>query len=147
MAVYDEALDKGQRQELDSSSGVNRVSRMTWYIFKGEELKRENKITFPFYRTLDHDYESEDLIFRDDLMHSEQKTAPTHPSASATKTNCTLTADLRNVDRTKFKKRTGVDGKQWVDVHYSLIVRTGATLRFSMEFLGEEIGGMEASYA
>ncbi len=27
--------------------------KMTWYIYIGEDLKRDQKIKFPFYRTLD----------------------------------------------------------------------------------------------
>ncbi|RDL33958.1 uncharacterized protein BP5553_08326 [Venustampulla echinocandica] len=145
MEIYDDAIDKNQPMVFDASDGRNRAKRMTWYIYKGEDLKRENKINFPFYRTLDENFDADDLIFKDALVQSEQKVPPTHPGTT-TQTNCVLTADLRSADRSKFKKRIGRDGAPYVDVHYNLVVTTGATLKFSLELHGTEIGSVDANY-
>jgi hypothetical protein len=37
---------------------------------KGEDLYRDKRIEFPFYRTLDIDYRPEDLIFHSNLLQS-----------------------------------------------------------------------------
>jgi hypothetical protein len=120
--------------------------QMTWYIYKGEDLKRENKINFPFYRTLEEDFSPDELIFQDRLMQSELKLPPTHPTANSTAVNCVLTADLTSIDRSKFKRRIGRDGMSYVDVHYNLVVTTGATLKFSLEIQGQELGSVDANY-
>ncbi len=51
---------------------------MTWYIYQGEELKRDQAIKFPFYRTIDFHYTEDDLIFfTDELIESDSKSATT----------------------------------------------------------------------
>jgi hypothetical protein len=121
--------------------------QMTWYIYQGEDLKREQVMRFPFYRTLNDGYKPEELIFKDKLIQSELKVAPTHPSASATRTNCELTADLRTVDKSEIKKRLGQDGKTYHDVFYDLAVTIKpAIMKFALEIKGKEIGSIEANY-
>jgi hypothetical protein len=41
---------------------------MTWYIGVGEDLHRDQKIRFPFYRSVDKNYSPADLIFTDNLI-------------------------------------------------------------------------------
>lgn len=40
---------------------------MTWYISIGDDISRDQKIRFPFNRSLDVDYSPSDLIFTDQL--------------------------------------------------------------------------------
>lgn len=120
---------------------------MTWYIYRGEDLKRSQTMKFPFYRTLPETYTPTDLIFTDELIQSENKIPPTHPSSTATKTNCILTADLRNVDKTQLRKRLGLDGQSYWDVYYDLVVTIQpAIMKFSLEIKGKEMGSVEANY-
>lgn len=123
------------------------IGKITWFILKGEDLKRDKKILFPFYRTLPEDFSSADLTFQDDLTMDESAKASPYPKEGVTKLNCTLTCDLSSVDRQYFKKRTGVDGRAYVDVHYDLVVTTkSAMMKFSLEVQGRELGSVEANY-
>lgn len=61
------------------------------------------------------------------------------------KPNCTLNADLRTIDKSLLQKRTGGDGKPYVDVNYELVVSLKSTLmKFSLEVRGEEFGSVAA---
>ena len=42
--------------------------QMTWYIGVGEDMHRDQKIRFPFFRNLDKDFSPSDLIFTDNLI-------------------------------------------------------------------------------
>ncbi|KAF4627027.1 hypothetical protein G7Y89_g11126 [Cudoniella acicularis] len=119
----------------------------TWYINRGEDLLREQTIRFPFYRRLREDFSDKELIFKDELIESKSKNAPFYPSSLTTKSNCELTADLRSVDRSKFKKMTGVDGNTYFDVHYDLaITMKPAVMKFSLEIKEKEMGTVNAKY-
>jgi hypothetical protein len=120
---------------------------MTWYIFKNEDLKRDQKIKFNFYRSLKENYADNQLIFHDALIIDDNIRPATYPKAGVTKTNCILKADLRNVDRSQFKKRLGVNGIWYVDVYYDLVVTIkSAQMKFSLEIKGEELGAVDANY-
>jgi hypothetical protein len=121
---------------------------MTWFIYRGEDLLREQSVKFPFFRTLPDDYGDRQLIFEDQLIQSEAKAPPVHPGHGLTAINCKLTADLRNVDRSQFIKKTGADGLQYVLVYYDLVVsiQTGAVMKFSCEIKGKEMGTVIAKY-
>lgn len=41
---------------------------MTWFINIGDDIMRDQNIRFSFYRSIDDDYESSDLIFHDTLF-------------------------------------------------------------------------------
>jgi hypothetical protein len=119
---------------------------MTWYVQQGEDLKKEHKVRFPFFRSLKENYTDDDLLFKDELIQCESKVAAKYPCAT-TKINCVLTADLRKVDRKLFKKRAGKDGKTYYDVFYELVVNIQpAIMKFSMEIAGKELGSVDASY-
>lgn len=119
---------------------------MTWYIHLGEDLKRDQKLRFPFFRTLEGSITDIALIFRDELLQCESTVAPIHPG-QAVKPNCVLRSDLRNVDRSNFKQRTSRSGMPCWDVHYYLVVTiSSAVMKFSLEIEGKEIGSVEANY-
>lgn len=44
---------------------------MTWYINIGDDIQRDQKIKFQFYRDIDEDYSPDDLIFSDRLYQCE----------------------------------------------------------------------------
>jgi hypothetical protein len=120
---------------------------MTWYIYRGEDLKRQQVIKFPFYRSLPEDYSPEDLIFNDELIQSESKSPPTYPTPRTTSTNCVLTSDLRSVDESKFKKCVSRKGIPYYEVHYDLVVTIQpAVMKFSLEIRGKEMGSVTANY-
>ncbi|KAF4626672.1 hypothetical protein G7Y89_g11485 [Cudoniella acicularis] len=146
-SLFEERTDKGQMKHFDKSTGKYRVARMTWYIHRGEDLLREQTIKFPFFRSLEDGFLDRRLIFRSELIQSECKTAPIYPSPSSTTINCVLTADLRSVDRSHFKKRIGVDGVTYVDVHFDLVITIKpAVMKFSLEINGKEMGTVNAKY-
>jgi len=126
---------------------ANHNIKMTWYINIGDDLKRDRKIKFPFFRTLDEDFEDDELIFMSDLIQSENKLPPVHPTSSTTKVNCVVTSDLRNVDRKHFEKVDGEDGKTYVKVKFDLVITIQtAVMKFSLEIKGKEMGSVNAKY-
>ncbi len=111
----------------------------------GEDLKRKQTIKFPFYRILELPYSHSSLIFYG-LITLDSKLPPVHPGRD-TKVNCTLKADLTPVNEDLFVKQKGRDGKQYVYIHYHLVLSTdAANMRFSLEFSGKDMGSMDASY-
>lgn len=120
---------------------------MTWYIYQGEDLERDQKIIFPFYRSLEDGFTNDRLIFKDELVQCETMQPAAYPREGVTKPNCTLTADLRTVDRSHFKARTGPNGKLYHDVFYDLAITIqSATMKFGLEIGGVEIGSVAARY-
>ncbi|KAI1359876.1 actin-like ATPase domain-containing protein [Xylaria arbuscula] len=143
---YTPGRDKGRVTRVDPSDGVTRVETNTWYIYMGEDLKREQTIKFPFVRSIEFPYAPSRLIFYDDLITSDARLPPDHPGPD-TKINCTLKADLSEVNKDLFKKKTGKDGKDYVDIHYNLAISTdAANMRFSLEIDGKDLGSVDASY-
>lgn len=120
---------------------------MTWYIHRGEDLQRDQKIVFSFYRSLPQDYSPSALIFTDNLLECSLDQAPKYPRTGSTMMNCKLTADLTGVGKHHFESKVGLDGTPYVDVSYELVVSTKtAIMKFSLEVDGEEMGSVEASY-
>lgn len=121
---------------------------MTWYIYKGEDLKRDQVIKFPFYRILNRRYRSRDLILHDDLCYAETNAAPVYPGHTV-KMACRVRSDLSGLDKNALglKPRTGVDGKSYYKLDYSLVLSTAeANLKFSLEINGKEMSSVEATY-
>jgi hypothetical protein len=120
---------------------------MTWYITKGDDLERGQKIRFPFCRSLLEGFDDSHLMFHSTLYQSENTTAPLHPSKTATKTNCVLISDLTKVDRSHFKRKTGIHGLTYYQISYDLTVTMQpANMKFALEIDGEEMGSVEANY-
>jgi hypothetical protein len=120
---------------------------MTWYIEKGEDLQREQKIRFPFFRRLAEDFPENHLIFEDTLYSDESVRPNRWPKENVVLPNCTLSADLRTIDKSLLKKTTGGDGKTYVDVNYDLVVSLkSALMKFSLEIKGKEFGSIAAKY-
>ena len=121
---------------------------MVWYINRGEDMIREQRIVFEFFRSLPLDFATSRLIFYDELIECSQDKAPDYPRAGVTVPNCTLKADLTGVDRKLFRQKTGINGEEYFEVHYKLVVETKtALMRFFLEFNGKEIGSIEAKYS
>ncbi|MCJ1283392.1 hypothetical protein MMC26_002720 [Xylographa opegraphella] len=147
MSTYNEAEDSGQIKKKDTYTGVDRVSKMTWYIYQGEDLKRDQKLIFPFYRSLEENFPPKALIFTDELIQCEAIQPAKYPRAGVTRTNCVLTSDLTGVDRSHFKRQTSTKGATYYDVYYNLAVTIeAAVMKFSLEIDGKEIGSVTAAY-
>ena len=89
---------------------------MTWYIRIGDDLLRDQKIRFSFSRSIREDYDSSDLIFRDELYECEDRCgdvvdlrkAPVHRSkGEKIGINCVLTTDISAIPESRFIKRQG----------------------------------------
>ena len=46
---------------------------MTWFIELGDDIERDKKIKFTFYRSIDENYKNSDLIFHDVLYECQDK--------------------------------------------------------------------------
>ncbi|KAL8671694.1 MAG: hypothetical protein Q9168_003816 [Polycauliona sp. 1 TL-2023] len=144
---YDEIEDSGQPTKTNRYSGAIRVEKMTWYINRGEDMQRDQKIIFPFKRSLPHDYSPSKLIFSDDLLECSLDQPVKYPKKGVTSTNCRMTANLTSIGEQHFHRRTGLDGTPYVDVHYDLVISTKtAIMKFSLEVDGKEMGSIEANY-
>jgi hypothetical protein len=97
-AVYKEAEDAGQPKIWDRFESIYRVSKMTWYINyvslfsrtsihhenlrccpQDDDLVRDQRVEFSFYRQLPTDYKPSDLIFTDELLECAQIEAVKYP--------------------------------------------------------------------
>ncbi|KAK0620644.1 putative hsp70 protein [Immersiella caudata] len=68
---------------ISEYTGFKMVSAMTWYINIGDDIQRDQKIRFPFYRSIDGDYSSTDLIFTDCLIEcSDPYVSASFPACS-----------------------------------------------------------------
>lgn len=77
---------------------------------------------------------------------SEEVLAPQHPTSDV-RTNCTLTSDLRAVDKSLFTERVGIDGREWLQVKFELVISTrDAAMKFWLEYDGKEVGSVFATY-
>lgn len=120
---------------------------MTWYIEKGEDLSREQKIRFPFFRRLAENFPEDHLILEDTLYSDESVRVNKWPNENVVQTNCTLSADLRTIDRSLLKKATSGDGRPYLDLNYDLVVSLkSALMKFSLEIKGKEFGSIVAKY-
>ena len=139
--------DVGQLRAWNAYLGYWRVSKMTWYINRGEDMKRDQRISFPFVRELPEDFAPESLVFRDNLIESSLEDAARYPKQGITQTNCTLDVDLRDMDRSLLKKSMGVNGKSYYTLYYNIVVTMErAIMKFSVEVDGKEVGSMQARY-
>ncbi|KAI0121016.1 hypothetical protein BJ170DRAFT_737483 [Xylariales sp. AK1849] len=117
----------------------------------GEDLKRNWAIKFGFLGTLDLHHRKDDLIFHEALLYSATRLPLTYRDPDVNVT-CALKADLSGVNKACFKKRTGIDGETYYDVHYLLGYRypsidtQAANMKFSLKMESVEIGSVEASY-
>ncbi|EXM19166.1 hypothetical protein RAB80_011500 [Fusarium oxysporum f. sp. vasinfectum] len=146
MALYEPAVDKGQPTHFDLVDGVTRTAKMTWYIIIGEDLKRDRDERFSFWRRFPRDHSPDDLVFQDKLWISEIQPPPLHPTSDV-KLNCTLKSDLRTVDTSLFQEVLGLDGQEYVEITYNLVISTKeAAMKFWLEFGGKEAGGISVTY-
>lgn len=122
---------------------------MTWYIYKGEDLKRDQVIKFPFCRTFNRQYNQTDLVYFEELSFSEVDAAPTYPG-STVHTSCRVRVDLSGFNKIALdlKPRDGVDGRPYYDLNFHLVLSTAeANLKFSLEIKGREMSSVVATYA
>jgi len=142
-----EAGDEGQPTIWDSFKQRDRILKMTWYIFQGDDIERDQEIKFRFYRAIKSDYTENDLIFEDELIQSEAINPPKYPGQGATKANCNLTADFRKVPNTQFHSEVDKNGRGYYEVHYDLVVTLKtASMRFSAQIDGRDVGSVDAKY-
>lgn len=166
--VFDPIVDRGRPSYVNVGEAITRVkkvrtlletarcahlkltfqSQMTWYIYKGEDLKRDQIIKFPFFRILNGQYNSSDLIYYEDLFFAETNVAPDYPGPTV-KTACRLRSDLSSLNKQDLglRARTGVDGKPYYDLNFCLVLSTAeANLMFSLEINGKVFSTVEATY-
>ncbi|KAI2626431.1 actin-like ATPase domain-containing protein [Hypoxylon sp. NC1633] len=141
------AIDKGMPTKFFPNDNSTRVRRNTWYIYAGEDLKRDQTIKFPFHRHVDaNNHTDEDFEFHDKLLSSDNTLPPTHPDYD-TKVNCTLVTNVADVDKSLFKLKDGSDGNTYYQIQFDLVISTNAAnMRFSLEIDGKEMGCVDARY-
>ncbi|KAF5701588.1 Hsp70 chaperone protein [Fusarium globosum] len=144
--AYEPITDKGRPTFVDPVDGTLRADKLEWYILKGQDLKRDQDIRRSLSRHVPKHHSSNDLVFQDKLSMSEEVLAPQHPTSDV-KTSCTLTSDLRAVDKSLFTARVGIDGREWLQVKFELVISTrDATMKFWLEYDGKEVGSVFATY-
>ena len=120
---------------------------MFWYINRGEDMQRDQRVTTTFRRQQREPYEDSDLIFTDVLWECSLDEPARHPKEGVTHPNCTLTADLSGIDRSLIKKAVDPQGKEYYEVYFDLIITMEkAMMKFSLEVDGEEMGSYLAKY-
>lgn len=126
--------------------GTLRVQKLSWFIYMGEDLKRDQTIKISVSRTLKKRYSLSDLIFTSELCFSEAAVAPNYPGPDV-KECATVRSDLRGVSKNKFRRKHGADGQVYHHVSYNLVLCTAhVNLKFSLEFDGAEMGSVETAY-
>ncbi|KAJ0108760.1 hypothetical protein J7T55_011251 [Diaporthe amygdali] len=147
MCQFDPLIDQGRQTTWFPQHGFYMVEKLTWYIYKGEDLKRDQTIKFPFVRTLKQGFTPINLLFTDTLYYSEATVAPTYPGPQV-KECCMISSNLIEVANPRnLVKRTGADGKIYYDLNFNLVISTAAAnMKFSLEFKGQEMGSVEATY-
>ena len=146
-SCFDKTRDAGERTWV-FRDGSTRCSTMTWYIHVGDDLRRDQKVRFGFFRDLEKNYRPEDLVFRTTLYESADMPAPIHRSKGEKfKINCTMKADLSAVDPKHFLHKTDKNGVEYVDIGYDLVMTLeSAIMKFSLEIDGKELGSVYAQY-
>ncbi|KAK8008221.1 hypothetical protein PG991_010772 [Apiospora marii] len=156
MQEWDSVIDKDQARKKDKVSGKWKCSRltgpyhlpqMTWYIYKGEELKRDSITKFSFYREVSVKADASSLIFEDALLMCDLPTAPTYPGNDV-HVNCRLKSYLMGIDKSRFETVADPQGNKYYHINYDLVISTqDANMTFSLEVNGEKCGGVTAEYA
>ncbi|KAG8165646.1 hypothetical protein KVR01_004198 [Diaporthe batatas] len=141
-AVHDPLVDVGVPISNPWRDGTKRSERI------GDDIGRDQKIEFPFFRDIDGDYSSADLIFVDELYQCDTQDAPLHPSKGPKlDVNCRLTSDLRGVPSHHFQINHDLNWKPYYRVNYKLIVSLeSALMTFSLEIGGKQMGKVEAKF-
>jgi hypothetical protein len=120
---------------------------MSWFIYQGEDLQRDQKIVHTYYRSLPQNYNESNLIFTDELDQCETIKPPLYPKAGVIRTNCSVKADLRTVPKYHFIEKTAIDGRNYYDIDYNLVITMKtAIMKFSLEIDGQELGSVQAKY-
>lgn len=78
--VKNDEDDVGQKRKWDDVTGDWRVSKMTWYINKGEDLHRARRIEWSFSRNFASRPKAGDLHFTAILMECSSEKAPLYPT-------------------------------------------------------------------
>ncbi|RYP32291.1 hypothetical protein DL768_011143 [Monosporascus sp. mg162] len=108
---------------VDEHEGVERIPKMTWYIYKDTELKRNDAICFPFFRDIPFDYRPDNLVFEDELEESDEDIPPMFPwEKQGVRKKVVLKSDLRGLSVDDLEEREGPDGSKYYSVHYNLVV-------------------------
>ncbi|KAL9090220.1 MAG: hypothetical protein Q9159_002120 [Coniocarpon cinnabarinum] len=145
--TYDATSDAGEPRWFDAFTGEDRIHKMTWYIGKGQELERDKKVSFPFYRELPRGFGKDDLIFHDRLITSESFNAPVYPTPGLTEKHCTVKSDLRALTKRQLASRKGRDGNMYYVVNYSLtLTAISAGFEFALEIKGRKLGSVETKW-
>ncbi|EFY98456.2 Hsp70 family protein [Metarhizium robertsii ARSEF 23] len=146
-ALYSSAKDWGQPTFIrrDGSTGVE---KMAWFINKGEDIQRDHKIKFSFFRTLEKGYTNPELIFRDKLYECQDSLAPIYPSAARNmRENCSVRADLTSIPKSYLIKKKDPHGVAYYEVHYNLVISLeSAIMTFSLEVDGKTMGSVNVDY-
>jgi hypothetical protein len=129
--------------------GSVRTQKMTWYISKGEDITRDQKIKFPFHRDLSIDHTPAELIFEDALIECYDPEAPLHRSKGRKiGVNCTLTANLQSVRPDKFQTLNDPEGNPYIRVNYEIVMTLkSALMELSLEIDGVRIGSIKPKFS
>ncbi|KAJ0426171.1 actin-like ATPase domain-containing protein [Aspergillus carlsbadensis] len=121
----------------------NRNTEMRWYINKHSKIVESKPVRMDFYRAVTVE-ETPNLTFWIKLYVCN---ADIPPGIFTQSKVCQLKADLDNIPRDLFKKRSNSKGVEYWEVWYTLVMTpTSASLLFELEFNGVSYGSVMAKY-
>jgi len=147
LSPYNATEDMGQPTLIDHWTSKVRVRKMTWFIYQGEDLQRDQTIVHSFYKRIPQNHNESDLIVTRELVQCETTKPAPYPKAGLTKVNCSMKSDMRNIPKSHFKEKTGINGETYYDIKYNLVITMKtAEMKFSLEIGGQELGSVQAKY-
>ncbi|OAA63621.1 Heat shock protein Hsp70 [Niveomyces insectorum RCEF 264] len=152
-ANWDPVVDKGHPIFYDEWAEEYRCTRMEWYMRKGQELKRDERIRLSFNKTFsDREFQKRELMVWDSLYESSEDDAPRHPpgdEGASCRRNCRLSTDLSLVPTSFFSRRERSSDKAvfWkLAFALEIEINPSGLMKFSLKVGGEEYSAVETKF-
>ncbi|KAI7155864.1 actin-like ATPase domain-containing protein [Hortaea werneckii] len=118
--------------------------QMTWFITKGETVRPDKPVFFPFHRKYDR---PRDKTVTDYLIVCDQDVAPREYNDRNTRSICALKTDLGRVPAHHWKDKFNSRGTRYQEIHYMLgmQIQSGG-LRFDLRVDGVVYGDVVATF-
>ncbi|KAI7306299.1 actin-like ATPase domain-containing protein [Hortaea werneckii] len=119
-------------------------NQMTWFITKGETVRPDDPVFFPFHRTF---RQSHDKIVTDHLIVCDHDVAPRECNERNTRKICALTTDLNDVPAHLFENKVNSRGTNYQELRYKLgmQIQSGG-LRFDLRVDDVVYGNVVATF-
>lgn len=147
----DPIKDAGRPTTIDPHTGRRQIKKMTWYIYRGQELDRARPIAFDWFMNFPEN-PSDDVLDENPirLWESVQRIAQRHPDRKMS-TNCVLWPLLSKVPKEFFERKSRLDAsgrliKWWrLDFKILITIQSGP-MKFTLNCRGRQYGSINANY-